>query len=226
MLTLRVFAYLCGSFLLLAACAGQEPAPVAVLQAAPLPSGWQPIELSASQLALPAGWSVLTAAELDQSAAIDELTAQHPELEALLQSSAAELAAGNLELLAVDLAPADGDGSAYPASVRVGQQTYNAEVTLDAVGDANENELRSTPAFTAVLREPVRIGEHAAERIRSQLSLSDPAGRPLTLVFEQYLLVSGKNVVVVTFAAAQESAARYRATWDGVLSTLRLAPDS
>jgi len=48
----------------------------------------------------------------------------------------------------------------YPASVRVGRQTYRAEITLD----------------------------------------------------------------VVTFAAAEESAARYRGTWDGVLSTLRLEP--
>ena len=223
---LVMFACIRGSFLLilLAACAGQQPAPVAVLQAAPLPSGWQPVELPGLQLALPAEWSMLTATDTDQSAAIDALAAQHPQLEALLRSAAADLAAGNLELLAVDLAPAASGTSGYPASIRVGRQTYDAEVALDAVGDANERDLRSTPAFAAITREPVRIGEHAAERLRSQLSLSDKSGEPLTLTFEQYLLVSGRDVVVLTFAAAEDNAARYRGTWDGVLSTLRLEP--
>ena len=210
------------TILLLAACgSAPQAAPATTIAAATLPGDWQRIDLPQMALALPPPWVVTAAEDIDPSAAVAEAAAQNPQLAAALERGQIELASGQVQLIAYDLDPANLTTTNYPTNIRVGRQTYPSEPTLQAVADANEQDLRATTGITDVQRAAVEISGNAATRLTSKLQINDTIGNPLTLALEQYLLVNGKDVFIIVFTAPTDQQERYRTIFDQILATLR-----
>lgn len=208
--------------LALSGCGNTPPPPAVTIAAAPLPAGWQQSPLPSGSIALPPDWGLVAAQDTDMSAAIAEAAAQNPDLEAVLSRGQAELATGTVQLIAVDLVADAQDQSAYPTNVRLGRQQFQEAPTLNAVSDANEQDLRNTAGFSDVQRTPVQLADRPATRLASKLTINDAVGAPLVLAVEQYVLVKDTDLYIITFSASETNAARYRATYDQILATLRL----
>lgn len=207
---------------LLAGCgAGQSAAPVATIAAAALPADWQRIQLPQAELALPPQWAVTAAEDIDGGGTIEEAAAQNPALQTLLERGQAELSAGTIQLIAYDLDPASLEAVPYPANVRIGRQSYPESPTLAAVSDANEQDLKSNASFQEVQRAPVELSGRPATRLTSRLPINDSTGNPLDLALEQYLLIDDKDVYIISFTVPSAQQARYRASIDQILATLR-----
>jgi hypothetical protein len=196
--------------------------PVATIAAAALPTNWQRIDLPQLALALPPEWAVTAAEDLDLSGAIEEVAAQNPQLQALLERGQVDLASGALQLIAYDLDPASLSAAAYPANLRIGRQSYPQPPALASVSDVNEQDLKSNPSFREVQRAPVELSGHPATRLTSRLQINDSTGNPLDLALEQYLLVEGSDVYIISFTLAEGQQPRYRSIFDQILATLQL----
>lgn len=207
----------------LAGCGGSAtPAPVATIAAAPLPADWQPLELPEVTLAIPPEWIANAAGDLDVETAATEMAGQNPQLATLLNQSRVALASGEIELIAYDVDLARSDPTGFPANLRIGQQTFATAPALGDVSEANERQLRETPAFTNVDRATVLVGPTTATRLRSTLQIADPTGQPLQLALEQYLLLRDKTLIVVTLTTTVGQQPLYRATFDGIMATVQL----
>ena len=212
---------------LIAGCgATPAPTPTATIAAAPLPTDWQHIQLRELSLALPPEWVLTAAEDLDVSDAVTEMAAQNPELQALLDQGRTALGAGQVQLIAFDVAPERIDPSGFPTNLRVGQQSFAEAVSLAAVSDANEQELRTTAGFSAVERAAVMLGEHPATRLRSTLQINNSVGDPMQLMLEQYLVPRGQELFIVTLTTPAGREQIYRAIFDQILATIRLEPAS
>jgi hypothetical protein len=209
----------------LSGCGGQSgPPPVATIAAAALPADWQRIELPQTRLALPPQWAVTAAEDVDLSGAIEEAAAQNPQLQALLRSGQADLAAGAIELIAYDLDPANLGETTYPTNIRIGRQSYPQPPALTAVSDVNEQDLKGNASFRDVERAPVELSGRPATRLRSKLQINDSTGNPLALALEQYLLIDGNDVYIITFTMPEQQQTRYRSIFDQILATLQFDP--
>ncbi len=210
---------------LIAGCGSTPaPAPTATIAAAPLPADWQRVELAELSLALPPEWVRTAAEDLDVSDAVTEMAAQNPELQALLDQGRTALGSGKVQLIAFDVAPERIDPSGFPTNLRVGQQTFAEAVSLAAISDANEQELRTTAGFSAVERAAVMLGEQPATRLRSRLQINNAVGAPMQLILEQYLLLRGQELFIVTLTTPTGREQTYRPIFDQILATIRLKP--
>lgn len=196
-------------------------APVATIAAAALPADWQRIELPQATLALPPQWAVTAADEVDLIGTLEEASAQNPQLRALLERGQTELASGTVQLIAYDLDPANLGATAYPTNLRIGRQSYPEPPSLAAVADVNEQDLKGNTSFREVQRAPVELSGRPATRLTSKLQVNDSTGNPLDLALEQYLLVDGSDVYIITFTAPADQQPRYRSTFDQILATLQ-----
>jgi hypothetical protein len=170
-------------------------------------------------LALPPEWIVTDAAAIDPSTAVTEMANQNPQLKSVLEQGRAALVSGQVQLIAYDLDPES--AASFPTNVRLGRQTLPEPPQLPKVSDINEQDLRKTPGFNDVQRAPVAIGDLPATRLTSTLQINDPAGQPL-LAFEQYLMVSGNDVLLLSFTMPQNRQQQYRVIFDQILSTVRI----
>lgn len=217
------FIYLALTLLLLSSCgSAAAPAPAATIAAGSLPNDWQQIDLPPVSLALPAEWSITDASMIDPSSAVTEMAGQNPQLKTVLEQGRAALVSGQIQMIAYDLELERLSETGFPASVRLGRQTFPEAPALDTVSDVNEQDLRNTPGFSEVVRTPVAIGNLDATRLTSTLEIKDAIGDPLALVFEQYVLVSRNDVFVLTFTVPAEVQPSYREVFDQILGTLRI----
>ena len=209
----------------LTAC-GSAPAqtPTATIAAAPLPVDWQRIDLGKLTLALPAEWVLTSPEELDVSNAVTEMAVQNPQLKAVLEQGRIALGSGQVQLIAYDVAPERLGATAFPTNLRVGQQTFAEAPTLNAVSDANEQELRATAGFSDVERTAIMLGDQSATRLRSTLRVNDPLGEQLQLTLEQYLVLQDKELYIITLTTPTSQQAAYRPIFDQILATTRLEP--
>lgn len=205
-------------------CGNSPPAPAVTIEAAPLPAGWQQVALPTGSIALPADWGAVSAQDTDFSSAIGDAVAQNPQLEGILARGQAELANGSIQLIAFDLQADEQDESAYPTNLRLGKQSYPSAPTLNAVSDANEQDLRATAGFSDVQRTPVQLADQSATRLTSKLTINNAVGDPLVLAVEQYVIVLNTNVYLLTFSTAETNQANNRAVYDQILATLRFDP--
>jgi hypothetical protein len=209
--------------LLLAACSpSAPPEPIAAIPAAATPADWQEIELESLSLALPPAWTVTLADAIDSSPPIDDLIERNPQLAAIVREGEAALRAGQIELVAYDLDPAALDDGDIPTSLRVGSQRSETPPSADQVADANEAQLRATPGFSNVERAPISLGDTAATRLTSTLTITDTAGEPLAFHSEQYLIVDDATVQILSFTLPESNRARSRPVLDQILATVRL----
>lgn len=222
---LIISCFVLGLIVVLSGCSGgSTPPPVATIAAATLPDDWQRIDQPQLTLALPPQWSVIAAEDVDLSGAIEEAAAQNPELQSLLERGQAELVSGVVQVIAFDLDPANLGAAAYPANLRIGRQSYPEPPTLAAVSDVNEQELKGNASFREVQRAPVELSGRSATRLTSKLQINDSTGNSLPLALEQYLLIEGSDVYIVSFTVPEEQQPTYRSTLDQILATLQFKP--
>ena len=221
--TLPSFIYFALTLLLLSGCGSSAaPAPEATIATGALPNDWQQIDLPPVSLALPAEWAITDASMIDPTSAVTEMASQNPQLQTVLEQGHAALVSGQIQMIAYDLEPERLSETGFPTNVRLGRQTFPEAPALDKVSDVNEQDLRNTTGFSEVQRTPVAIGNLDATRLTSKLELKDAIGNPLALAFEQYLLVKGNEVFVLTFTAPAEVQPNYRTVFDQILGTLRI----
>lgn len=210
----------------LSACASaSQPAPVATISAAALPADWQQIQIPDATLALPPAWAPVAPDTLDLSESITAMAAENPDLQAALEQGRAELTAGQVQLIAYDLVPDNLGDTGFPTNLRIGRQTYPDAPDPQEVADVNEQDLRATAGFSDIQRTPVTIGDTPATRLTSILAVKNDVG-PLRLAIEQYIIVIGPDVFVLTFTTPQDKHAMYRPTFDQILATLRVTSAS
>jgi hypothetical protein len=219
---LQSFSLICLIWLLCSCGSSATPAPAATIAAGSLPDGWQQVDVPPVSLALPDEWAFSDPGDLDAGGAITQMASQNPQLQTVLEQGRAALVAGQIQLIAYDLDPERIGDSGFPTNVRLGRQSLPEALTLDKVSDVNERDLRNTAGFSEVQRTPVAIGNLAATRLTSTLEIKDPLGEPLLLAFEQYLLVSGKDLFVLTFTSPAGQSPSYRSVFDQILGTLRI----
>ncbi len=208
---------------LIAGCGSTPaPTPTATIVAAPFPADWQRVELPALSLALPPEWVLTAAEDLDVSDAVTEMATRNPELKALLDQGRTALGSGQVQLIAFDVTPERIDPSGFPTNLRIGQQSFAEAVSLIAISDANEQELRTTAGFSRVERAAVMLGEQPATRLRSTLQINNAVGEPIQLMLEQYLVLRGRELFIVTFTTPSEREQSYRPIFDQILATIRL----
>jgi hypothetical protein len=209
--------------MLLSSCGSSaQPAPAATIAAGALPTDWQRLDVPPVSLALPPEWIVTDAAAIDPSSAVTEMANQNPQLKSVLEQGRAALASGQVQLIAYDLAVERMGETNFPTNFRLGRQSLPEPPQLANVSDINEQDLRKTPGFSDVQRTPVALGNLPATRLTSTLQINDPAGQPLSLAFEQYLLTSGNDVLILSFTTPQNRREQYRAIFDQILSTVRI----
>lgn len=209
--------------LLIVGCGGATtPPPEATIAAAPLPADWQRIDLQRMTLALPPEWAVTSPEDIDVSEATTEMATQNPQLKALLEQGRVALQSGQMQIIAYDVAPERVDESGFPTNLRIGQQQFPQAPTLSEVSDANEQELRATAGFSNVQRTPVLLGGTAATRLQSSLQIKDGLGQPVDLALEQYLLLNGKDLQIITLTTPARQQQTYRPIFDQILTTLRV----
>jgi hypothetical protein len=209
--------------LLVVGCSGSAaPVPEATIAAAPLPADWQRIELQHLSFALPAEWAVTSPEDIDVSEATTEMAAQNPQLKALLEQGRVALQSGQVQIIAYDVAPERADESGFPTNVRIGQQQFPQTPTLNEISDANERELRETAGFSNVQRAAVTLGGTPATRLQSSLQINDGLGQPIDLALEQYLLLNGKDLQIITLTTPARQQQTYRPIFDQILTTLRI----
>jgi hypothetical protein len=203
----------------LVGCGSAPPAaPAATIAAAPLPGDWQRIDTPQFAVAVPPQWTAMTSEDANIVAGA-ELVAQNPDLGTLIDRGMAELAAGQVVLVAYDLDPDNATG--FTTNLRIGRQTFEEAPALEQIASANQQDLEAQAGFSAIERATVTIGDASAVRLNSKLALNDAVGQPLTLAMEQYLVIDENNVYVITFTVPDNQRAAYRATFDTILSTLR-----
>ncbi|HEX6287566.1 MAG TPA: hypothetical protein VFZ66_00170 [Herpetosiphonaceae bacterium] len=209
--------------LLLSSCgSAARPAPAATIAAGPLPADWQRVDLPQLSLALPPEWAVTDAADVDLSSAVTEMAGQNPQLKTALEQGRAALTSGQVQLIAYDLDPARIGESGFPTNVRLGRHVFPDAPAPETVADVNEQDLRQTPGFSEVQRASVAIGDLTATRLTSKLQINDVAGQPLALALEQYLLINGNDLYVLTFTTPTDRQQSYRAVFDQILGTVRV----
>lgn len=209
----------------LAGC-GSTPSqpPAATIAAAPLPADWQRVDVRELSLALPPEWVLTSPEELDVSGAVTEMAAQNPQLQTLLEQGQVALGSGQVQLIAYDVAPERIDATGFPTNLRVGQQTFTDAPALSAVSDANEQELRATAGFSDVERATALLGDQQTTRLRSTLRVNNPLGEPIQLALEQYLVLRGKELYIMTLTTPAGQQEFYRPIFDQILATMRLEP--
>jgi hypothetical protein len=215
---LVMFVYM----LVTVACGGSTtPPPEATIVAAPLPTDWQRIDLPRITLALPPEWAITSPEDIDGSEATTEMAAQNPQLKTLLEQGRVALQSGQVQIIAYDVAPERADESGFPTNLRIGQQQFAQAPTLNEVSDANEQQLRTTAGFSNVQRAGVLLGGTPATRLQSSLQINDGLGQPIDLALEQYLLLNGTDLQIVTLTTPARQQQMYRPIFDQILTTLR-----
>lgn len=211
--------------LLLSGCGSTAPTtPAATIAAVSLPADWQRVDLRQVSLALPPDWMTTTPDNLDVGSVVDQMASQNPQLKAALDRGRVALGSGQVQLIAYDLAPTDMDQTGFPPNLQIGRQQYSEAPDLANVAAVNEEDLRKTTGVSDVQRTPVSLAGKPSTRLTSKLQLNDVSGQPLKLAVEQYLLVEGNTVFVISITAPEARPASYRKTLDQILGTLRFTP--
>jgi hypothetical protein len=218
----RWFSLFCVIALLCSCGSSAAPAPAATIAAGSLPDDWQQVDVPPVSLALPAEWAFTDPGDLDAGGAVTAMAGQNPQLQTVLEQGRSALVAGQIQLIAYDLDPERIGERGFPTNVRLGRQSFPEAPTLDKVSDVNEQDLRNTAGFSEVQRTPVAIGNLDATRLTSKLEIKDALGEPLVLASEQYLLVRGNDLFVLTFTTPAEQLPSYRPIFDQILGTLRI----
>ena len=200
---------------LLAACGRSAP----VVTSAPLPTGWQFIEQSGVSLALPPDWEVLAAEDSSFPSAMEELVRENPQLAVVADQAREAVAGGQVKVLAFDLAPEDALAN-FTTNLSIGRQTLEQAISLDAAAQANGQQLREN-GFGDVQSSTRQLGGTDMAHLSSTLPIQDAAGEPLTLAFEQFIVLEPAQQHILTFTTAADQRERMLPIFEQIVATFQ-----
>lgn len=200
---------------LLVACGRSAP----VVTSAPLPTGWQVIKQSGVTLALPPEWEVLAPEDSSFPSAMEELVRENPQLASVADQARGAVAGGQVKVLAFDLAPEDALAN-FTTNLSIGRQPLERAVSLDAAAQANEQQLREN-GFGDVQSTTRKLGGTDMAHLSSTLPIQDAAGEPLTLAFEQFIVLEPTQQHILTFTTAADQRERMLPVFDQIVATFQ-----
>jgi hypothetical protein len=178
---------------------------------------WQVYEQPADgfALALPPGWTALDLNPKTLDRMLEKGVAVNPDLKAMEKGIRHQVAAG-IRFLGLEKVRGG-------PNVSVGKFPLRGEVSLDVAATDVVKQFDALPTVERpIRRKRVRLKAGEAERLNYVLPVKPPGEAAKRLAMMSYLVVSGRELYVITMTAGVEEAATYAPTFERVAQSFRL----
>ncbi len=188
-----------------------------------VPNGWNEYTVSDSAFAIsvPTTWQRLPVEPQQLAAALQTVRQSNPELADSMGDSAQTLLQNGVRFWAFDLTPQT-QQTGFAPNLTVTRQTLPNPVSLDTYVSINVSQLNAlTTRNSDVVSERTSIAGQPAQRVRYLLALNSEGSAPMTAAITQYLVLSGRNAYVLTYATRTDLIDKYSTMFDQSASSLR-----
>lgn len=197
------------------------PVPTSVVVV--VPNGWSEYAVPENGFALsvPVTWQRLPVKQQELDAALQTIRESNPDLAQALGDNAQTLITNGVKFWAFDL-NVESQQAGFATNVTVTRQTFPNPVSFDTFVSINLNQLNAlTTRNSDIINDRVSLAGLPAERVRYLLTLQRGDQAPLTASLTQYLVVSGRNAYVLTYATRTDLLNTYQPLFEQSASSLR-----